>query len=77
MVGKTLSQQQSQEATVTLVPVWKWGILKSIVSYILDFKSYIKLIFDIVAYIYYVINEFNQTFEVQNMGNEAFQMPRF
>ena len=41
----------SPEATVTLVPVWKRdvpkrGILKSLVSHVLNFKSWIKLIYD-------------------------------
>ena len=70
------------EATVTLVPVWKrgvpkQGILKSLISHVLNFKSWIKLMYDKIAYIYCVINEFNPTFEVQNMGNEAFQNASF
>ena len=69
----------SPEATVTLVPVWKqgilnWGILESFISLVLKFKSHIKLIYNsrlngILTY----INEFNPTFEIQKMGNEAFQ----
>ena len=72
----------SREATVTLVPIWKRGvskrgILKSLVSHVLNFKSWIKLIYDKITYIYCVINEFNPTFEVQKMGNEAFQNASF
>ena len=69
------------EATVTLVPVWKRGvskrgILKSLVSHVLNFKSWIKLIYDKITYIYCVINEFNPTFEVQKMGKpRLFKMP--
>ena len=67
----------SPEATVTLVPIWKRdiskrGISKSLVSHVLNFKSWIKLIYDKITYIYGVINEFNPIFEVQNMGNEVF-----
>ena len=66
------------EATVILVPVAKWGIskrgiLKSLISHVLNFKSWIKLIYDKITYIYCVINEFNPIFEVQKIGNEAFQ----
>ena len=66
------------EATVTLVLIWKQsvskrGILKSLVSHVLNFKSWIKLIYDTVNICNFVINEFNPTCEVQNMGNEAFQ----
>ena len=72
----------SPEATVTLVPVWKQGvskrgILKSLVSHFLNFKSWIKLIYDTVDVCNFVINEFNPTFEVQNMGNKAFQNASF
>ena len=73
----------SPEATVALVPAWKQGfskqgILKSrLVSHLLNFKNEIKLIYDPVVICYSIINEFNPTFEVPNMGNEAFQMPRF
>ena len=67
----------SWETTAILVPVCKrgickWGILKSLVSYFLNFKNWIKLIYDTVDVCNFVINEFNPTFEVQNMGNEAF-----
>ena len=72
----------SPKATVTLVLVWKQGvsklgILKSLVSHFLNFKSWIKLIYDTVDAYNFVINEFNPTFEVQNMGNEAFQNASF
>ena len=40
--------KQGPEATVTLVPVWKRGILKSLVSHFLNFKSWIQLIYDTV-----------------------------
>ena len=53
--------------------VSKRGILKSLVSHFLNFKSWIKLIYDTVDVCNFVINEFNPTFKVQNMGNEAFQ----
>ena len=71
-----------QEATFTLVPVWKrgvskWGILKNLISHVLNYKSWIKLNYEKITYIYCVINEFNPTFEVQNMGNEAFQNASF
>ena len=61
--------QVSPEATVTQRLVWKrgiskWGILKSLVSHVLNFKSWIKLIYDKITYTYYVKNE-------KNMGNEA------
>ena len=66
--------------TVTQCLIWKGrvskrGILKSLVSHVLNFESWIKLIYDKITYIYFVINEFKPTFEVQKMGNEAFQMP--
>ena len=51
--------------------------MKSLVSHILNFKSWIKLIYDTVDVRNFVINEFNPTFEVQNMGNEAFQNASF
>ena len=75
-------KRDSPEATVTLIPVWKRGIskrgiLKSLVSHFLNFKSWIKLIYDTVDICNFVINEFNPTFEVQNMGNEAFQNVSF
>ena len=74
--------RRSPKATVTLVPVWKrgvskQGILKSLVSDILNFKSRIKLIYDKITCIYCVINEFNPTYEVQKMGNEVFQNALF
>ena len=70
------------EATATQRLVWKRGIskrgiLKSLVSHFLNFKSWIKLIYDTVDVCNFVINEFNPTFEVQNMGNEAFQNASF
>ena len=70
------------EATVSLVPIWKRGvskrgILKSLVSHFLNFKSWIKFIYDKIIYIYCVINEFNPTFEIQKMGSEAFQNALF
>ena len=76
--GQRAELSCSPKATVTLVPVWKQGvskqgILKSIVSHFMNFKSWIKLIYDTVDVCNFVINEFNSTFEVQNMGNEAFQ----
>ena len=55
----------------------KQGILKSLVSHFLNFKSWIKLIYDTVDICNFVINEFNPTFEVQNMGNETFQNASF
>ena len=74
--------RQGPEATVTHSLVWKWGvykrgILKSLISHVLIFKSWIKLIYDKITYIYCIINEFNPTFEVQNMENEAFQNASF
>ena len=65
-----------REATVTQRLVWKRGIskrgiLKSLVSHVLNFKSWIKLIYDKITYIYCVINEFNPAFEIQNMGNDC------
>ena len=51
--------------------------MKSLVSHVLNFKSWIKLIYDIVGMCNFVINEFNLTFEVQNIGNEAFQNASF
>ena len=64
-------------ATVTLVPdrkqgVSKRGILKSLISHVLNFKSWIKLIYETVNTCNFVINEFNPTFEVQESGNGAF-----
>ena len=53
------------------------GILKSLVSHVLNFKSWIKFIYDQIIYIYCVINEFNPTFKVQKMGNRAFQNVSF
>ena len=72
------SGSYSPEATVTqqrLVwkrVVFKQGILKSLFSHVLYFKSWIKLIYDKITYIFFVMNEFNQTFDIQKMGNEAF-----
>ena len=51
----------------------KRGILKNLVSHVLNFKSWIKLTYDKITYIYCVINEINPTFDVQKMENEAFQ----
>ena len=65
------------EATVILVPVSKRGILKNLVSHVLNFKSWIKLIYDKITFIYCVINEFNPIFEVQKIGNKAFQNASF
>ena len=70
------------EATFTLILVWKWGdskqgILKSLVSHVLNFKRWIKLIYDTVDVCNFVMNEFNSTFEVQDMGNKAFQNASF
>ena len=72
--------QHSPEATVTQRLIWKRGvskrgILKSLVSHVLNFKSWIKLIYDKIAFIFCVIHESNPTFEVQNLGNKAFQIP--
>ena len=72
----------SPEATVTQRLIWKRGvpkrgILKSLESHVLNFKSWIKFIYDNISYIYCVINEFDLTFEVQKMGNEAFQNASF
>ena len=77
-----ISKKDSPEATVTQCLIWKRGvpkrgILKSLVSHVLNFKSWINLIYDKITYIYCVINEYNPTFEVQNMGNEAFQNASF
>ena len=55
----------------------KRGILKSLVSYVLNFNNWIELVYDTVDICNFVINEFNPTFEVQNMGNEAFQNASF
>ena len=66
-----MNKRQSPEATVTLVPIWKRGILKSLVYHVLNFKSWI---YDKIIYI---LNEFNPTFETQNMGNKAFKNPSF
>ena len=73
-----MSKRFCPEATLTLVFVWKQGvskrgILKSLVSHLLNLESWIKLIYDTVDLCNLVIKEFNPTFEVQNMGNEAFQ----
>ena len=70
------------EATVTLVPVWKRGvskrgILKSLVSHFLNFKSWIKLIYDTIDVCNFVINEFNPTFEVQESENVVLQNTSF
>ena len=56
------------EAIVTQCMVSKQGILKSLVSHFLNFKSWIELIYDTVDKYNFVINEFTPTFEVQNMG---------
>jgi len=48
--------------------------LKSLVSHVLNFKSWIKLFYDTVDT---SINEFNPTFEVENMGRAAFQNASF
>ena len=70
------------EATVTQCLIWKWGvskwgILKSLVSHVLNFKSWIKLIYDKITHTYCAIIEFNPIFEGKNMGNEAFQNALF
>ena len=77
-----MKNNYSWEATATLVPVCKRGvckrgILKSLVSYFLNFKNWIKLIYDTVDKCNFIINELNSIFEVQNMGNEAFQNASF
>ena len=79
---KIESRTPCPEATVTQrlirkrgIP--KRGIMKSLVSHVLNFKSWIKLICDKIAYTHCVINEFNPTFEIQNMGNDAFQNALF
>ena len=51
----------SSEATVTLTVVFKWGILKSPVSHVLNFLGWIKLIFDTADLCNFVINELNPT----------------
>ena len=55
----------------------KRGILKSLVSHVLNFKSWIKLIYDKIIYIYCFVNVFNSTFGLQKMGNKAFQNASF
>ena len=65
----------SPEATVTFVLVWKQGILKSLVSHVLNFKSWIQLIYEIVDICNFVM--LNPTVEGQNMGNKAFQNASF
>ena len=72
----------SSEANATLFPIWKrgfskQGILKSLISHVLNCKSWIKLIYDTLDVYNFVINEFNPIFAVQNMGNEAFQNASF
>ena len=52
-------------------------MLKSLISHVVNFKSWIKLIYDKITYIHCITNEFNPTFEVQNMGNKAFQNASF
>ena len=71
-------------ATLTLGPIWKQGvskrgILKSLVSHVLNFLGWIQLICDKITYIYCVINEFDPTFEVQNITWDVacFETPRF
>ena len=62
----------SPEVTVTLVskmPIWKQGILKSLISLVLNCTGWIKLIFDTVDLCNFVINEFKPTFKVQGREN--------
>ena len=51
--------------------------MKSLVSHVLNLKSWITLIYDRVSIGNFSINQFNPTFEVQNMVNEAFQNASF
>ena len=68
------------EAIVTLVPVWKQdvtkrGILKSLVSHVLNLKSGIKLIYDKIRYTYCVTNEFDQLLRLKTWETRLFKMP--
>ena len=61
-----LNIDQSPEATVTLTAIWKrgvskQGILKGLVSHVLNFLGWIKLIFDTTDLCNIVINESNPT----------------
>ena len=71
------AKQAKPRGICNLVPVWKRGILKSLVSHVLNFKSWIKLIYGTVDKCNFVINEFNPTSEVQNIENGVFQNARF
>ena len=52
--------------------VSKQGILKCLVSHVLNFRGWIELIYDKVTLIDYVENEFNPTSEVLNSENRVF-----
>ena len=63
------------------VPIWKRGIakrgiLRSLVSHVLNFKSWIKLIHGIEDVCDFVINVFNPIFSVKTLKTRHFKMPR-
>ena len=68
-VQKSLAQLLTPKIQLCHVPIWEQGIpnrgiLKSLVSHVLNFKSWIKLIYNTVDICRFVINQFNPTCEV-------------
>ena len=51
-------------------------ILKSLVSHVLNLKSWIKMIFDKITYTYCVTNEFDQLLRFKTRETRLFKMPR-
>ena len=69
------------KATLIWCLVWKRGspkrgILKSLVSHVLNFKSWIKLICHKITEMYCVINEFDQLLRFKTWETRLFKMPR-
>ena len=50
--------------------------MKSLVSHVLNFKSWIKLIYDKITYTYCVTNEFDQLLRFKTWETRLFKMPR-